>query len=435
MEYQMKKILILVFILFLPFIIHTQTTIDEIYLLTVDGTIGPPIANYIIDRIETAEAHNAAVLIEINTPGGLDTSMREIIQKIMNADVPVIGYVTPEGARAASAGAIIMLACDINAMTPTSSIGAAHPVSMGAKIDSTMEKKVVNDMLSYVASIAQKTDRNEDIAKKMVSESISLHAREALEENIINYVAISRNDLFKQIDSSEIIKNDEVFIMSTAHADVIPHRMNFIEKFLFYITNPNIAYILLMLGIYGLIAEFSSPGIGFAGVFGAIALLLAFFALSNLPVNIVGLLLIIVGFILLFLELKVQSSGILGIGGVVGIVLGSMMLIQSKAPFLRISLSLIIGVAIFTILFFLLLVTLVLKVHKSKVTTGREGEIGERGLTKTILDPEGQVFVRGELWTAISAEGTIEKNEPIEVVKIDNLTLWVKRVSSQYENS
>ncbi len=431
----MKKVIILVFILFLPFIIHAQTTIDEIYLLTVDGTIGPPIANYIIDRIETAEAHNAAVLIEINTPGGLDTSMREIIQKIMNADVPVIGYVTPEGARAASAGAIIMLACDINAMTPTSSIGAAHPVSMGAKIDSTMEKKVVNDMLSYVASIAQKTGRNEEIAQKMVSESISLHAREALEENIINYMASSRNDLFKQIDSSEIIKNDEVFIMSTAHADIIPHRMNFIEKFLFYITNPNIAYILLMLGIYGLIAEFSSPGIGFAGVFGAISLLLAFFALSNLPVNIVGLLLIVVGFILLFLELKVQSSGILGIGGVVGIILGSMMLIQSKAPFLRISISLIIGVAIFTILFFLLLVTLVLKVHKSKITTGREGEIGERGLTKTILNPEGQVFVRGELWKAISTDGKIEKNEPIEVVKIDNLTLWVKRVSSQYENS
>ena len=431
----MKKIIILICILFLPFIIHAQTTIDEIYLLTVDGTIGPPIANYIIDRIETAEAHNAAVLIEINTPGGLDTSMREIIQKIMNAEVPVIGYVAPEGARAASAGAIIMLACDISAMTPTSSIGAAHPVSMGAKIDSTMEKKVVNDMLSYVASIAQKTGRNEDIAKKMVSESISLHAREAFEENVITYLASSRTDLFKQIDSSEIIKNDKVFIMNTEHADVIPYRMNFIERFLYYITNPNIAYILLMLGIYGLIAEFSSPGIGFAGVFGAIALLLAFFALSNLPVNIVGLLLIVVGFILLFLELKVQSSGILGIGGVVGIVLGSMMLIQSKAPFLRISLSLIIGVAIFTILFFLLLVTLVLKVHKSKVTTGREGEIGERGLTKTILNPEGQVFVRGELWTAISTEGKIDKNEPIEVVKIDNLTLWVKRVSSQYENS
>ena len=431
----MKKIIIVIFILFLPFIIHAQTTIDEIYLLTVDGTIGPPIANYIIDRIETAEAHDAAVLIEIDTPGGLDTSMREIIQKIMNADVPVIGYVTPEGARAASAGAIIMLACDISAMTPTSSIGAAHPVSIGAKIDSTMEKKVVNDMLSYVASIAQKTGRNEDIAKKMVSESISLPAREALDKNIITYLASSRKDLFKQIDSSEIIKNDKVFIMSTEHVNVIPSRMNFIERFLFYITNPNIAYILLMLGIYGLIAEFSSPGIGFAGVFGAISLLLAFFALSNLPVNIVGLLLIIVGFILLFLELKVQSSGILGIGGVVGIVLGSMMLIQSKAPFLRISLSLIIGVAIFTILFFLFLVTLVLKVHKSRVTTGREGEIGERGLTKTVLNPEGQVFVRGELWTAISTEGKIEENQPIEVVKIKDLTLWVKRVSSQYENS
>jgi Membrane-bound serine protease (ClpP class) len=162
----MKKIIILIFVLFLPFIVNAQTTIDEIYLLTIDGTIGPPIANYIIDRIEIAEANNAAVLIEINTPGGLDTSMREIIQKIMNADVPIIGYVTPEGARAASAGAIIMLACDINAMTPTSSIGAAHPVALGAKIDSTMEKKVVNDMLSYVASIAQKTGRNEEIAKR-----------------------------------------------------------------------------------------------------------------------------------------------------------------------------------------------------------------------------------------------------------------------------
>ncbi|OPX25212.1 MAG: hypothetical protein B1H05_04130 [Candidatus Cloacimonas sp. 4484_140] len=431
----MKKIFIIIFILFLPFIIHAQTTIDEIYLLTIDGTIGPPIANYIIDRIEKAEAVDAAVLLEINTPGGLDTSMREIIKKIMNSDIPIIGYVTPEGARAASAGAIIMLACDINAMTPTSSIGAAHPVSMGAKIDSTMEKKVVNDMLSYVASIAKKTDRNEEIAKQMVSESISLHAREALEENVINYVASSRKELFKQINSSEIIKKDRVFIMSTEHADVIPHRMNFIEKFLYHISNPNIAYILLMLGIYGILAEFSSPGIGFAGVFGAISLLLAFFALSSLPVNIVGLLLIAVGFILILLEIKVQSSGILGIGGVVGIVLGSMMLIQSKAPFLRISLSLIIGVAIFTILFFLLLATLVVKVHKSKVTTGREGEIGERGLTRTVLDPEGQVFIRGELWTAISTEGKIDKNEPVEVVKIDNLTLWVKRVSSQYENS
>ena len=431
----MKKFILILFFLCIPLLIHAQIQIDEVYLLTVDGAIGPPVANYIIDRIEIAEAHDAAVLIEINTPGGLDTSMREIIQKIMNADVPVIGYVTPEGARAASAGAIIMLSCDIAAMTPTSSIGAAHPVSMGAKIDSTMEKKVVNDMLSYVASLAQKMGRNEDIAKKMVSESISLHAKEALEENVIEYIALSRNALFKEINSTEIVKKDRIFIMNTEYADVIPHRMNFIEKFLFYITNPNIAYILLMLGIYGIIAEFSSPGIGFAGVFGAISLLLAFFALSNLPVNVVGLLLIVVGFILILLEIKVQSSGILGIGGVVGIVLGSMMLIQSKAPFLQISISLIIGVAIFTVLFFLLLVTLVVKVHKSKVTTGREGEIGERGVTLTVLDSEGQVFVRGEIWTAISTEGKIDINEPIEVVKIKDLTLWVKRVSSQYENS
>jgi len=255
----------------------------------------------------------------------------------MNADVPVIGYVTPEGARAASAGdnnyACMRYFCNDSHFE----YWRCSSCFYGSKDRLDHGKKVVNDMLSYVASIAQKTGRNEDIAKKMVSESISLPAREALDKNIITYLASSRKDLFKQIDSSEIIKNDKVFIMSTEHVNVIPSRMNFIERFLFYITNPNIAYILLMLGIYGLIAEFSSPGIGFAGVFGAISLLLAFFALSNLPVNIVGLLLIIVGFILLFLELKVQSSGILGIGGVVGIVLGSMMLIQSKAPFLRIS--------------------------------------------------------------------------------------------------
>ena len=411
-----------ILIVLLPLFSYTKTIIDEIYLLSVDGAIGPPIANYLKDRIDNAERDNAAVLIEINTPGGLDTSTREIIRKIMNADVPVIGYVTPEGSRAASAGAIIMLSCDITAMTPTSSIGAAHPVSMGAKIDSTMEKKVVNDMLSFVSSIAKKTGRNEDIAKQMVAESASLSAEEALEVSIIEYVTSSRRELFTMIDSTVIRKNDQEFLLLTQDPTIIPQKMNFIERFLSYITNPNIAYILLMLGIYGILAEFSSPGIGFAGVFGAISLLLAFFALSNLPVNIVGLLLIAVGFILILLELQVQSSGILGIGGVVAIVLGSLMLIQSKASFLKISVSLIIGVSIFTVLFFLLLLTLVVRVHKGKVTTGREGEIGMKGITKTILNPEGQVFVRGELWKAISLEGNIKKNESIEVARIENLT-------------
>ncbi len=433
----MKKVLILIILIVLlyPFLIYTKTIIDEFYLLSVDGAIGPPVSNYLRDRIDKAERDNAGVLIEINTPGGLDTSTREIIRKIMNADVPVIGYVTPEGSRAASAGAIIMLSCDITAMTPTSSIGAAHPVSMGAKIDSTMEKKVVNDMLSFVSSIAKKTGRNEEIAKQMVAESISLSAQEALEAGIIEYIAPSRRELFSMIDSTVIQKNNQEYILMTEDPTVLPHRMNFIERFLSYITNPNIAYILLMLGIYGILAEFSSPGIGFAGVFGAISLLLAFFALSNLPVNIVGLLLIIVGFILILLEIKVQSSGILGIGGIVAIVLGSMMLIQSRAPFLRISLSLIIGFAIFTILFFLLLITLVVKVHKTKVTTGREGEIGMKGIAKTVLNPKGQVFVRGELWTAISLDGKIKKDEAIEVEKIENLLLYVKKTDHNSQNS
>jgi len=433
----MKNILFILILLlvFIPTINHAKTIVDKVYVLTVDGAIGPPVANYLEDRINKAEHDNAAVLIEINTPGGLDTSTREIIRKIMNADVPVIGYVTPEGSRASSAGAIIMLACDIAAMTPTSSIGAAHPVSMGAKIDSTMEKKVVNDMLSFVSSIAKKTERNEDVAKQMVAESKSLSAEEALEVSIIEYIPSSRRELFSLIDSTVIQKNNQEYLLMTEDPTVFSHKMNFIERFLSYITNPNIAYILLMLGIYGILAEFSSPGIGFAGVFGAISLLLAFFALSNLPVNIVGLLLIVVGFILILLELKVQSSGILGIGGVVAIILGSMMLIQSRAPFLRISLSLIIGVAIFTVLFFFLLLTLVVKVHKSKVTTGREGEIGMTGITKTELNPKGLVFVRGELWTAISLEGKIKRNELIEVEKIENLTLYVKKIDHNSQNS
>lgn len=433
----MKNILFILILLlvFIPTINHAKTIVDKVYVLTVDGAIGPPVANYLEDRINKAEHDNAAVLIEINTPGGLDTSTREIIRKIMNADVPVIGYVTPEGSRASSAGAIIMLACDIAAMTPTSSIGAAHPVSMGAKIDSTMEKKVVNDMLSFVSSIAKKTERNEDVAKQMVAESKSLSAEEALEVSIIEYISSSRRELFSLIDSTVIQKNNQEYLLMTEDPTVFSHKMNFIERFLSYITNPNIAYILLMLGIYGILAEFSSPGIGFAGVFGAISLLLAFFALSNLPVNIVGLLLIVVGFILILLELKVQSSGILGIGGVVAIILGSMMLIQSRAPFLRISLSLIIGVAIFTVLFFFLLLTLVVKVHKSKVTTGREGEIGMTGITKTELNPKGLVFVRGELWTAISLEGKIKRNELIEVEKIENLTLYVKKIDHNSQNS
>lgn len=410
-------------------ILDADNNSDKIYIIKINGVIGPPIANYVINNIEKAEEDNAdAILLEIDTPGGLLESMRKIITKIMNTPLPVIGYVTPEGARAASAGAFIMMACDISVMTSTSSIGAAHPVTMGAKIDSTMEKKILNDMFSYMKSLAKKRNRNQEVAKKMISESISLAADEALAKNIIDFIAESREELLEKIDNMEIEKNDKKIIFHTEFAEFITKEMSFIEKFFFHISNPNIAYILLMLGIYGIIAEFSSPGIGFAGVFGSISLLLAFFALSSLPLNLAGILLIATGIILILLEIKVQSSGILGIGGVVSTVLGSLMLIQTNAPFLKISISLIIGVGLFTLLFFLLLLSLVVKIHRKKVTTGREGLIDEVGYARTALNPEGSVFVRGELWRAISIDENIKKNEKIRVVKMEHFKLFVKKL-------
>lgn len=424
-----NKILIILLFSVLFFTVLEAYNSNKIYLIQIDGIIGPPIADYVVKNIEKAEEDNVhAVLLEIDTPGGLSTSMRKIITKIINSPILVIGYVTPEGARAASAGAFVMMACDISAMTPTSNIGAAHPVTMGAKIDSTMERKVMNDMLAHMTSLAEKRNRNVEVAKKMITESISLTAKEAFEQNIIDFIAKSRAELLEKIDNLEIEKNGKKIVLQTENIEMVTLKMNFIERFFYHISNPNIAYILLMLGIYGILAEFSSPGIGFAGVFGTISLLLAFFALSSLPVNLVGILLIAVGVILLLLEIKVQSSGILGIGGVVSIILGSLMLIQTSAPFLKISVSLIIGVGVFTILFFLLLITLVFKVHHKKVTTGRKGLIGEKGYAKTSLKPEGTVFVRGELWHAESIDGNIKKDAKIEVSKIENLKLFVKKI-------
>lgn len=434
---KINRIPLLFLALFCLFSGQVGVNAEEIHLITIDGTIGPPMANYVVGNIEEAEEEGAhAILIEVNTPGGLDTSMREIIKSIMNSPLPVIGYVAPEGARAASAGSFIIIACDINAMTPTSSIGAAHPVSMGGgTIDSTMEQKVLNDILSYMSSLAEKQGRNVEVARKMITESISLTAEEAHAENIVDFVARSRSELLTLIDSTEIKKNDESLILHTRNATVIPKDMSVIERFFYHITDPNIAYILLILGIYGLLAEFSAPGIGFAGVVGTICLILALFGLSTLPVNIAGILLIIAGVILLILEIRTPTFGIVGIGGIVAIVLGSLMLIPFQAPsFLRISIPLILGVGIFTALFLLLLLTLVIKVHRKKVTTGKEGILDSIGYAKSELNPDGLVWVQGELWRAESLEGKIEINEPVEIVDMKNLKLFVKRRKSPHSS-
>ncbi len=405
---------------------------DKILVIEVKGVINPIMSDYIIKSIDEAEQKGMdAVLLEIDTPGGLSESMRDIIIKIMNTPLPVVGFVYPEGARAASAGALIMLSCDVNAMVSISNIGAAHPVSIGKEIDKTMEKKIMNDMLAYIESIAKKRGRNVEISKKMITESISLSAEQAHKDSIIDYLANNRNELFTKIDSTEITKNKHTFQFHTKSPQFYFKKMNFVQKLLFHICNPNIAYILLILGIYGIIMEFRSPGIGFAGVFGGISLLLAFLALSHLPINTAALLLIIGGAILILLEAMVPSSGILGIGGVVAILLGSLMLIQSSEPAFRISFSIILGVVMFSTGFFFLLVTLVFKAQRKKVTTGREGLIGEIGYALTDLVPEGRVKVSGEDWGAITYDKqNISAGQKIEVIRLDKFKLIVRKRES-----
>jgi len=318
-----------------------------------------------------------------------------------------------------------MLGCDKAGMSPYTHIGAAHPVSPGKKMDKTMEKKVLNDTVAFISSLAEKHNKNIDIAVAMVKKSISLTSDKALKNHFIDFIAVNIMEVLKKVKRIE--KDNIVYIIKPEV--IVRKRMNIFEKFLFKLSNPNLAYILLILGIYGIMAEFSSPGIGFPGVFGGISLLLSFLALNTLPINIVGLLLIFGGVILIILEFNIQSGGILGVGSVVSIVLGSVMLIKSSDNLLRISPLLIFSVALFTVLLFAGLLFLSVKAHKRKPAVGKEEIIGQKGIARTDIIPVGTVFIEGELWKARSYNNQqIKKNDSVEVVDIKNLLLIVKKI-------
>ncbi|MBU1077827.1 MAG: nodulation protein NfeD [Spirochaetes bacterium] len=428
----MKRIIL---ILSLIFILHpdlyAKKSPSKAYILQCNGIINSVMASHITYHIKkTEEQNDGFIILLVDTPGGLLDSMRDISLSIMNSTVPVIGFVYPEGARAASAGAFIILSCDKAAMAPTSNIGSAHPVNLGQKMDKTMEAKVVNDTVAFITGIAKKRGKNQAIAKKMVTKSISLTSKEAYQNNIIDHIALDPDALIKKLDHVKIKKNDRTIILRTDNVIKEAIRMNVLEKFLFKISHPNIAYILLILGIYGIIAEFSSPGIGFPGVLGGISLVLAFFSLNTLPINIAGLILIILSVILLILELNIQSGGILGIGSVVSFILGSIMLIRSSAVFLKISPSLIISFSIFSAVITILILIFGIRIQFTRPKTGREGLIGSGGIAKTDIKPAGTVFVSGELWQARSFQNQqIKKGDTIEVVDIKHLLLIVKKVS------
>jgi membrane-bound serine protease (ClpP class) len=431
-----KWLQIVIVILFSIFYNGDHSYASSVKMVIVEGVINPITERFVVNAIDEAEKEHAeCIIIKMDTPGGLASATHNIVKKILNAKVPVVTFIAPKGARAASAGVFIALASDIIAMAPMTHIGAAHPVAIGgAKQDKAITDKITNDLVASVKSIAKKKGRNAEWAESAVRESASITEEEALRLKVIDLISEDVKDLLKKLDKKVVKKHKKEFTLHTK--DVVPEiiRMNFRERFLHAIADPNVAYVLLMLGIYGLIYEFASPGVGIGAVGGGICLILAFFGLQNLPINMAGLLLIILGIILLILEVLTASHGILAIGGLTSLAIGSFMLIDSPTPFMTISWKLIISVVVFTGLFFIFGIGAAIAAHRKKVTTGRESVIGTIGVVKKKLDPEGIVFLQGENWSAYTTEGVIEEGEKVKVIDMDRMKLIVKPCDNNTKN-
>ena len=430
----MKKRTIIFFLLLMSIFFYSLTSYyttpkSSIYLLQLSGIINPITSQYVVGGIEDAEAEEAECLIlQLDTPGGLDTSMRDIIKKMLNSTIPIIVYVSPSGGRAASAGVFITLASNIAAMAPGTNIGAAHPVVMGeGEIDEEMKAKMENDATAYIKSIAEKRGRNVQWAEKAVRESASITEQEAIEIGIIEFIANDVEELIEIIDGVRVTTASGTRTLKTKGAEIIPVKMTFKDLFLHSLTNPNIAYILLFLGIYGILGEFSNPGSFLPGIVGGISLILAFVALQSIPINYGGLLLIIFGVVLFVIEVYTPTFGLLTAGGVTSLILGSFMLSKSTAPFLRISLGLIISISLATAAFFVFALSKGIKIQWKKPVTGREGLLGKVGIAKTDLAPEGTIFIHGERWQACAEDETIKEGEEVEVLEVKGLNLIVKK--------
>jgi membrane-bound serine protease (ClpP class) len=405
-------------------------TANTIYWIQVDGPIHPASARFIERAIARANSDRVeALLIELDTPGGLMDSMRDIVKAFFNSDVPIIVYVAPSGSRAASAGAFITLAADVAAMAPGTNIGAAHPVSIGSgeAMDSSgvMSGKVVNDAVAFIRSIAEKRGRNADWAEAAVRESSSLTDSEALEKNVIDLIAATRDSLLERVDGRIVQPLSGKRALATKNAELERIEKTWRDELLDIISDPNIAYVLMLLGIYGLFFELYNPGAIVPGVIGGICLILAFFAFQTLPVNIAGLLLIALAVILFLLEIKVVSYGILSIGGTISLLLGSVMLIESPIPGLRVSWSVILPSVIATLLFFGIVIGLSIKAQRRKPVTGIEGMIGEAGSVIEEINPIGKITIRGEIWKARSKSGAVPVGSRVQVVAVENMMLIV----------
>jgi len=398
--------------------------------IEVDGIINPASAKFITDAIDEASGQNAqCLIIQLDTPGGLMESMRLIVKKMLSATVPVIVYVAPSGARAASAGVFITMAANIAVMAPGTHIGAAHPVSLGeGKEDKTMAEKIINDTVAYIKNIARTRGRNADWAEKAVTKSVSVTEEEAVKLHVVDFISPTVHDLLTRIDG-KVIKLEGGLTRTLHTRGVQPQviQMSWRERLLDAISNPQIAYYLLMLGGMGIFFELSNPGAILPGVVGGIFLILAFYALQVLSVNYAGLALIFFGIILFIAEIKVASHGLLAIGGVISLFLGSMMLFQSPAEYMRLSLSIIIPAVLVTSGFFIFALTMAIKARLRKPTTGSEGLVGDIAVVSTPLTPEGKVSIHGEFWNAWS-EQPVERGARVKVTGVDHLRLKVKKI-------
>ncbi|UKJ07209.1 NfeD family protein [Solitalea lacus] len=426
MDVIMRRYLFFIAILLsYPAILFAQKVVE----ISIDETINPVSAAYVSKGIEYASKERAeCLLIQLNTPGGLLKSTRVIVSAILESPVPVVVYVSPGGAHAGSAGVFITLSAHIAAMAPGTNIGAAHPINIQGPMDSVMNNKATNDAAAFIRSIAEKRKRNLEWADEAVRKSISITENEALNKSVIDVVANNTTDLLRKIDGKKIETSAGVKILHTRAARIEPLTMSTTEKILNLLSDPNIAYILLLLGMYGILFELYNPGAILPGIIGVICLILSFYTMHSLPINYAGLALIIFAIILFLLEIKIVSHGMLAIGGAISLILGSMMLIRSDSSLelVKISRGVIVSSTAITTLFFLFVIGVGLRAQRAKPVTGIEGLIGEVGLSLETLDPRGLVRMHGEIWKAESISGKIDKDSKVRVVAMEHMNLKVE---------
>lgn len=422
----MKKIFFCGFLFLLFTAGLTESKQNTGYTLNIDGAIGPITYYQIKNTLSLARKNDADfVILIIDTPGGLLSSTRKIVQEILASDIPVIGFVYPKGSQCASAGVFVALSCHIVAMSPATNIGAAHPVTLTGKQDETMEEKIVSDTVSFIKSIASHRGRNTEWAEKAVRESISSTETEALDEQIIDLIVNDTGELLTAIDGRTIKINGRDKTLTTEDAHLLTPRESFKEKILKIIADPNIAYILLMLGTLGILLELYNPGLGIPGIVGTVSLILAFFALHTLSINIAGLLLIAVSFVFFAIEAVTPSFGLFIISGIITLMIGSFFLFRPMSDF-NIPHTLIIGVVTAVGLIVWLAVWFTWKTKRRKVTTGKEGLIGEKARVVKPLTPEGTVFLQGEYWKARSTSGDVAEKSTVTVKGYDGFTLIIE---------